>query len=79
MPLARTWEYGTVLAVTVVDVINAGRFQGIICQAGDEAHVILGNPTRAAKGEEGYITFKSGGPTGGYWQYTKGPPSVTPG
>lgn len=77
--LHRTWKYGTVQAATVVDVIAAGLYEAIVCESAGEAHILLGNPTRAVKGEEGYITFKDGGPTGGYWEYTKGSPPVTSG
>lgn len=34
----RTWEYGTVQAAVVVDVIAAGRYEAIVCEAGGGPH-----------------------------------------
>jgi hypothetical protein len=46
---------------------------------GSEAFVLLGMSNPVRKGEEGYIEFKQGGPTGGFWEFHKGSPIIIPG
>lgn len=79
--LARTWPYGTRKAVTVGE---AGMHKGAPfaicveeCQGG-EGFILLGMKEAVQKGEKGYIEFKQGGPTGGYWEFHKGSLLITP-
>ncbi len=78
--LARTWPYGTRKAVKVAGV---GTQKGVpyavcveTCDNG-EVFVLLGMEKAAAKDDEGYIEFKDGGPTGGFWEFHKGSPIIT--
>lgn len=80
--LARTWPYGTRKAVVVADAgIEKGQNFAICveeCQGG-EGFVLLGMSKAVQKGAKGYIEFKQGGPTGGYWEFHEGSLLLTPG
>ncbi len=41
------------------------------CEGG-EGFALLGMAKAVAKGIKGYIEFKQGGPTGGYWEFHEG-------
>lgn len=78
----RTWPYGTVLECEIVEA-RTGRHNGekiriLFAQVQNEnkleLHVLLGtggDSAIAKVGDRGIITFMAGGPTGGYWQFTK--------
>lgn len=83
----RTWPYGTVKPVKVLEVITKARASvaAIICaeivEVGKpEAFILMVAPDQVAgieAGELGSITFKRGGPTLGYWLYEGAPKVVT--
>jgi hypothetical protein len=73
----RTWPYGTQkrVAVVSIDAIrNSGDTYILACKEDltDEGFVLVCRGRPDAKfGDRGVITFKPGGPTGGYWAYEK--------
>jgi len=75
--LTRTWPYGTVKHCDVIDVIREPKFTLLICHADDdpsnEAHVCIYRPddVTAEKGDRGRLVFTRGGPTGGYWKFSR--------
>src|SRR5688572_3217444 len=76
----RTWTYYTQKNVTVVSVepvANSGDTYLLACVEKEtrEGFVLLRRGVPDAKaGDRGVITFKPGGPTGGYWDYEKAEP-----
>ena len=68
----RTWPYGTVLEVKVVERVIAGGARALICTEpkSGEGFVLFGDKSDAKPGDTGTITFTQGGPTGGYWKYS---------
>ena len=83
MPLTRTWPYGTTRKATVC--IAKWRPTGLDKDAATgqlirdelgEMHVCVGEQCAdfsARDGDSGTLTFTQGGPTGGYWKFTKDP------
>jgi hypothetical protein len=75
----RTWPYGTVKRVQVMEVITkvGASVAAIICaeiveQEKPEAFILMMRPElvgHTRKGDQGTITFRPGGPTLGYWDY----------
>jgi hypothetical protein len=75
----RTWPYGTVKPVEVVEVITkpGASVAAIICaeaveEGTPEAFILMVSPQAVGKtkeGDKGTITFRPGGPTLGYWDY----------
>ncbi len=77
--LACTWPYGTRKSVKVAGVgVEKGRPFAICVESGPdaEAFVLLGMANPVAKDDVGYIEFKQGGPTGGFWEFHKGSPTT---
>jgi hypothetical protein len=79
----KTWPYGTVKQVKVVERRSA-KFKGqavevVLCvePASNEGFVLMDRGVLAQVGEEGFITFTNGGPTGGYWKYSKERPACS--
>ncbi len=71
---SKTWPYGTKKQVTVLNVTQTKNLVGMACTEDDsgEGFALLLNTTSARNakpGDSGVITFKPGGPTGGYWDY----------
>lgn len=76
----RTWPYGTTRRGTVrlarvqhPTEPAAGEAQ-LILDDQREMHVCVGRDCAdftAKDGDEGTLTFTKGGPTGGYWKFTK--------
>jgi len=71
MTFTRTWPYGTVKHVRVED--SHPYFIACVEDGAndDEAYLLVGRYPDVKTGDHGYITFTEGGPTGGYWQFTK--------
>jgi len=73
----RTWTYGTQKNVTVVSnepISNSGDTYFLNClekETGEGFVLIRRGKSDAKPGDRGVITFKPGGPTGGYWEYEK--------
>lgn len=72
----KTWPYGTTKVGSVLATICNGPLIMAIIFHGDgdapgEAFMLLQRPgaRRPAAGERSAITFRQGGPTGGYWDY----------
>lgn len=81
----RTWPYGTVKKVRVTHT-DTGRYKGqpirvIIVHdpVEKEAYILVGDKSNAEKDDEGYIEFTKGGPTGGFWVFTKEQPIAAAG
>jgi hypothetical protein len=77
MPVeAKTWPYGTrkrVKVLSVMPVLNSGSTHVLmcLCEADSEGFALIRSGAFEAKaGDRGIITFKHGGPTGGYWDYS---------
>lgn len=72
---ARTWPYGTVKKATVIHTILDSNPKAILVKADDsEGFLLIGEetfPKDLAIDDKGEITFTQGGPTGGYWKFTK--------
>lgn len=71
--IARTWPYGTKLPVLVehgtkdflvVTYDHGYKKEGFILIKRNMGEI-------PAEGSNGFITFKQGGPTGGYWEFSK--------
>lgn len=45
----------------------------LVCyeEASQEAFILVGDKSEAKPGDTGYIEFKQGGPTGGFWEFHK--------
>ncbi len=70
----RTWPYGTIKSVNVRGVKNfTDGMQVIVLEEPGtrEAFVLHQLPQEIASGDSGKITFTQGGPTGGYWEFSK--------
>lgn len=75
----RTWPYGTAKRVQVLDVafclIRNVRTRVLTCvelEGEREAHILVGDGgDEAVSMDVGYIVFRQGGPTGGYWRYER--------
>jgi hypothetical protein len=73
----RTWPYGTKKNVTIIGFEFLRNPGNIILTCGEEESeekfiLMLRTPhdaERASVGDRGVISFKPGGPTGGYWDY----------
>ena len=63
----RTWQYG-VRKFVRVDRVELG-FVICIEDTSGEAFLLIGGSNSARIGEKGYIEFKQGGPTGGFWEF----------
>lgn len=80
--VTKTWPYGTTRKAKVLKANwrppgldpRASAATYLLDDQG-EAHVCVG-PTgdlSAKEGDHGTLTFTQGGPTGGYWKFTKNP------
>jgi hypothetical protein len=73
----RTWPYDTRKRVTVISiepVANSGNTHILACKEDltSEGFILVRRGLPDAKaGDLGVITFKQGGPAGGYWDYEK--------
>ena len=70
----RTWPYGTQYQVVILQASKMRTSTMLLCMHADEAFVLVlphtHDAARSAKENDvGVITFKEGGPTGGYWDY----------
>lgn len=69
-----TWPYGTTRRGRVIHSFASIGARGMLveCERG-EGHVLLGDAgdISAGIGDYGTLTFTEGGPTGGYWKFTK--------
>jgi hypothetical protein len=73
--ISRTWPFGTVKEVEILDVLEAGNIMTIVArETADEREgfvlVYRRGTVSASIGDRGTITFSEGGPTGGYWALT---------
>jgi hypothetical protein len=66
----RTWPYGT---TRTAKVIEAGTQVNPVEDSENEGHVLMnGAQDDTAKvGDTGKLIFTKGGPTGGFWKFTK--------
>ena len=78
---SRTWPYGTTKNVKVT-MRQTGKHKGlsisviiVFDEAEKESYILVGDRSGAKVGDVGVITFKEGGPTGGYWEFS---PQVRP-
>jgi hypothetical protein len=71
----RTWAYGTIKNVSVVHVGRAGVLTvvGLADCESLEGFLLLmqRHAPEPAVGDLGTITFRRGGPTGGYWDFRR--------
>jgi hypothetical protein len=73
--LERTWPYGTTKRVRVLtrEIIpfQNGLAESLVVAEleSSEAFILIGNKAAAGPGDLGTITFREGGPTGGYWDF----------
>lgn len=72
----RTWPYGTTRKGTVIISLfrNPSPIpKQMVKDDLNEAHVLVGDACdkTAVGGDTGTLTFTQGGPTGGYWKFTK--------
>jgi hypothetical protein len=71
----RTWPYGTTKRVKVLNAVRNPRYVGLICHCDEDGEGYVLTMRRpfyeeVQDGDAGTITFKEGGPTGGYWEFT---------
>lgn len=75
----KTWPYGTtrrakvLIAKMAPPSMTPAQF---IKDENGEGHICIGEKTAdftAQDGDTGTLTFMAGGPTGGYWKFTKDP------
>lgn len=66
----RTWPYGT---TRFAKVIETGRQFTMLEDDKGEGHVLINGAQddTAEVGDTGILTFTKGGPTGGYWKFTR--------
>lgn len=78
--MQRTWPYGTKRRARVLErstaKVGGQTVRVMVLEELDrkEAHVLVGNEccdAGANRGDEGTLTFTQGGPTGGYWKFSK--------
>ena len=72
--LTRTWPYGTRKSAIVRETKNFtdGMQVVVIEEVGTrEAFILHQLPQEIAKGDTGEIAFTEGGPTGGFWRFTR--------
>jgi len=68
--ITETWPYGTTRRAKVIE--NESRFTIVEDDTGKVHILAFGAGDRTAKkDEQGTLTFTFGGPTGGYWKFTK--------
>jgi hypothetical protein len=70
----KTWPYGTTRKATVAEIIHErSRIIQIVTDDHGEAHILTNGAEDqlAAINDFGTLTFCAGGPTGGYWKFTK--------
>lgn len=75
--LTATHPYGTTRRCRVEDVILSRRLSTVIAiDELDEGHLLFyrRDQVEARKGDVGTLTFTAGGPTGGYWLFTRDDP-----
>lgn len=66
----KTWPYGTIKKV-VVEAVEGGQY---LVVKGAEGFLLLGiDPMDVEPGDHAEIIFKEGGPSGGYWDFVRGP------
>lgn len=86
----RKWPYGTVKNVRVLyyHPANAAiKYSMLVVEdltkvpggAGREAYMLVGHETKEDGGSYGTITFRAGGPTGGYWEFRRDNPAPASG
>lgn len=67
------WPFGTRKQVEVIQVIEVPPKMIVACRepATNEGFICLYkiNQVQAVEGQSGVLTFRAGGPTGGYWDY----------
>ncbi len=69
----RTWLYGTTRRAKLLESRRSG--VQVVVDELKEGHVLVfgaGDKT-AQQGDSGILTFTKGGPTGGFWKFTKTP------
>lgn len=72
-PAKVTYPYGATRKATILETHEF--FHVAVDELG-EGHVLLGFDAydeTAQANDKGILTFTKGGPTGGYWKFTKGP------
>jgi hypothetical protein len=72
----RTWSHGTRRPVKVVDV---GPKVLVCVDESNEAFLLIGEHIVVKPDDLGYIEFKEGGQTGGYWEFHHGLPNAAVG
>ncbi len=76
MTILRTWPYGTKHRGRVLRTEKQGNTSAQFVEdltAKREGHILVGSAgdRTANDGDEGDLVFMQGGPTGGYWKFTK--------
>jgi hypothetical protein len=71
-----TYPYGTLRKATVIETncrTEDPRACAVTCLLDEkgEGHIFLGDVGCVKKGDVGTLTFTKGGPTGGYWKFSK--------
>jgi hypothetical protein len=73
----KTWPYGTTKRVEVLSVEKAGRDKVVGCideTDHGQGFILVLRAVSVAIGDHGTITFRQGGPIGGYWDFRRDRP-----